>query len=172
MSDPNTVVRTRGLGPDAGFRARHPLNPNSELNFLPLSRMAGMQRCHLSMGRLPPGKESFAAHDHARQEEFIFILEGAGRLRLGNEEIDLGPGDFVGFPTDGTPHNLLNSGETEFVYLMGGEGTDIEVARFPDAGKLMVVTGDTIRLFDEDAAETFTMQEWIGRSTKPDVEAQ
>ena len=168
MADRQAVIRTRDLPADAGFRARHPLNPNSELNFIPLSRMTGMQRCHLSMGRLPPGKESFATHDHARQEEFIFILDGTGRLTLGKEEIDLGPGDFVGFPTDGTPHNLLNSGQTDLVYLMGGEGGDIEVARFPDAGKLMVMTGDTIRLFDEDAAETFTMQEWIARATQAD----
>ena len=172
MSDPNTVIRTRDLPPDAGFCARHPLNPKSEINFIPLSRQAGMQRCHLSMGRLAPGKESFATHAHARQEEFIFILEGTGRLILGDQNIDVGPGDFVGFPTDGTPHNLANSGNTELVCLMGGEATDIEVARFSDAGKIMVVTGDTVRLFDEDAAETLTMQEWIARATGPEKGGQ
>jgi uncharacterized cupin superfamily protein len=167
VTDRKTVIRTRDLPAEAGLRVRHPFNPNSELNFIPLSRMAGMRRCHLSMGRLPPGKEGFPAHDHARQEEFISILDGAGRLKLGEEEIDLGPGDYVGFPTDGTAHKLLNNGQKELVYLMGGEASDIEVCRFPDAGKLMVVTGDTVRLFDEVAAETFTLEEWIARTRRP-----
>ena len=35
------------------------LNPNSYLLRTGLSRLAGLQRAHVSLGRIPPGKDSF-----------------------------------------------------------------------------------------------------------------
>ena len=40
------------------------LNPNSHLLRTGLSRLAGLQRAHVSLGRIPPGKDSFAYHAH------------------------------------------------------------------------------------------------------------
>jgi len=165
MSDQSPVIRTREMGADAGLSVRHPFNPNAEINILPLSRMTGLKSCHLNLGRLPPGKESFAAHAHTVQEEFIFILEGTGRLIIGGDEFDVEAGDYVAFPPNGAPHNLSNSGDTELVYLMGGGGSEVDVIQFPDAKKLMVMTGETIRFFDQDMAETYTMDEWFARVT-------
>jgi uncharacterized cupin superfamily protein len=40
------------------------LNPNSHLRRTGLSRLAGLSRAHVSLGRIPPGKDSFAYHAH------------------------------------------------------------------------------------------------------------
>ena len=77
----------------------HPLNPNSEVHLRWLSRRAGMQRVHLTLARIPPGKESFIYHSDAAEEEFVYILSGRGRADVDDEVLEVGPGDFLGFPT-------------------------------------------------------------------------
>nr|QQZ50595.1 cupin domain-containing protein [Phenylobacterium glaciei] len=72
--------------------------------------------------RLPPGKESFIAHSHAVEEEFIFVLEGTGEVTLDGEAHAVGPGDFVGFPTDGVVHGFRNTGASDLLYLTAGNG--------------------------------------------------
>ena len=53
-----------------------------------------------------PGKRSGPYHFHHSEEEVFFVLSGRGRLRQGDaegeEEIEIGPGDFASFPA-GTP---------------------------------------------------------------------
>ena len=123
------------------IRIRHPLNPNSDVTIQRLAERTGMQRLPVSLARVPPGKESFTLHAHLATEEFLYILEGHGTAVIGDAEVAVGPGDFMGFPTDGTPHTPARTpGTTDLVYLMGGERTAVEVARFPAAGKLAVFT--------------------------------
>src|SRR2546430_7569724 len=50
------------------------LNPNSHLLRTGLSRLAGLKRAHVSLGRIPPGKDSFAYHSHMVEEEWVYIL--------------------------------------------------------------------------------------------------
>lgn len=129
------VVRTSQIAPETAFHFSHPLNPNSDMRLVPLSDQTGMQRMGVTLGRIPPGKEGFLPHSQVSQEEFIFILEGEGHLTIDGDVTVVGPGDFAGFPTDGAVHHLENKGSADLVYLMGGERTAAEVARFPTLGK-------------------------------------
>ena len=159
--DPKHLVRTAGLTRDDAVHIRHPFNSNSEVFLYRLGDRVGMQRAHLSLARVPPGRESFVLHSHGVQEEFLFILEGEGLAQIGDQHIHVGQGDYMGFPTDGTPHHLTNTGETDLVYLMGGERTSFEVSRFPTLGKIAVMTLDGMRFFDEDAADQRPFTEWL-----------
>jgi len=160
MADPKHLVRTRDLR-DADFTLiRHPLNPQSEIRMHRLGDRVGMQRAHLSLARVPPGRESFLPHAHGNQEEFVFILEGRGLAQLGDAEIEVGPGDYMGFPTDGTVHHLRNVGETDLVYLMGGERTEVEVSRFPSIGKVGLFQRGEVSFFDEGSAIVLPASAW------------
>lgn len=44
--------------------------------------------------RVPPGA-SLGLHVHARTEEIYFIIAGSGRMRLGEEVNEVGPGDLI-----------------------------------------------------------------------------
>jgi uncharacterized cupin superfamily protein len=114
---------------------------------------------------VPPGRESFLAHAHLLQEEFLFVLEGTGTARIGEAEVAVGPGDFMGFPTDGTPHTLRNTGTSDLVYLMGGERTPVEAVRFPTLGKvaLFSVAQGGARIFDEAGAERLSFTDWVAK---------
>ncbi len=111
------------------------LNPNSHLQRTGLSRLAGLQRAHVSLGRLAPGKDSFAYHAHMMEEEWLYILSGRAIADIDGKAHEVGPGDFMGFPTPGVAHLLRNPFDVELVYLMGGEAVPLDVLDYPTLGK-------------------------------------
>lgn len=162
-SPPKHVVHTRQLTDKDAIVIAHPLNPRSEVHVTGLSDRVGMARAHLSLARVPPGKESYIPHSHALQEEFVFILSGHGTALIGERKIAVGPGDYMGFPTDGTVHHLINDGTTDLVYLQGGERSAVEIAHFPTVGKVMVSNAGKLSLFDAGSSEARRVEEWIKR---------
>lgn len=159
--DPKNLVRTAKLTPESATRLGHPLNPNADVLVHRLGDRVGMKRAHLSIARLPPGRESFVPHSHTHQEEFLFILSGEGTALIGDARVAVGPGDYMGFPTDGTPHQLINSGVIDLVYLMGGERSDAEVVSFPTLGKTAFFSRGEVNLFDPNAAIRLSVKDWV-----------
>lgn len=160
---PRHLVRTSGLDPADAVRVRHPLNPDSEVSLQRLAERTGMSRVVVTLARVPPGKESFVPHAHLRDEEFLYVLEGTGTALIGDAEVPVGPGDFMGFPADGTVHHLRNTGAVDLVYLMGGERGPLEVTRFPTAGKLGVYTAEGVQLFDEADARRLGFADFVAK---------
>src|SRR3954470_19746147 len=101
------------------------LNPNSHLLRTGLSRLAGLKRAHVSLRRIPPGKDSFAYHAHMQEEGWVYILSGRGIAEIDGKGCEVGPGDFMGFPTPGIAHLLRNPYDIELLYLMGGEAVPL-----------------------------------------------
>ena len=147
MSDRPELVRAAAAAA-AMTTHSHPWNPNSELTGVQLGRQAGLVRTGVSLARIAPGKESFVYHSHEREEEWLYILSGTGTAEIDGEEHDVGPGDFMGFPTPSVAHHLRNTGAEPLVYLMGGESLDAEVATFPRLGKRMVRIGGKAEVYD------------------------
>ena len=56
------------------------------------------------------------AHLHPVAEELYLITHGIGRIRVGPEERDVGPGDCVVIPP-GVEHKLANTGDAELRLL-------------------------------------------------------
>lgn len=131
----------------------HPLNPDSHIIGTHMSRLAGLERTGVSLVRVPPGKESFAYHSHLREEEWIYVLSGRGVAEIDGEEHEVGPGDFMGFPTPSVAHHLRNPFDEDLRYLMGGESLDVEIAEFPKLNKRMIRTGGEVLVYPLDGAE-------------------
>lgn len=168
MAEPKHIVRTGGLDWSQTWRGRHPFNPASEMRLVSLGDAAGLQRVGVSLIRIPPGKESFIPHAHAVQEEFVFVLEGTGEVVLDGVAHPVGPGDFVGFPTDGVVHSLRCVGPGDLVYLTAGERSAVEVAEMPTIGKTTVFRNGRMSLFGEDGVTDLTLQEWMARTAVED----
>ncbi|MGH1352857.1 MAG: cupin domain-containing protein [Methyloligellaceae bacterium] len=165
MSDKKTaeqyVIRTRELNPDEATHIQHPLNPDSDVRMHPISAFAGMQRLHMHYVRVPAGKESYTPHAQTLQEEYVFIIEGNGTLDINGEQTPIGPGDYIGFPTDGAAHHILNTGTEDLVYLSAGERTDVEVVDLPTHNKIGVFTGRAVQFFDKDSAQSLSLKDFV-----------
>jgi uncharacterized cupin superfamily protein len=129
----------------------HPLNPSSLVRGISLSEQVGLKRLGIHLLRIAPGKESFIFHTHHAEEEFLYILSGRGIAEVGDESYEVGPGDFMGFPTPSVGHHLRNPFQEELVYISGGERREVEVADFPRVGKRLVRFGMQAAIYDLDA---------------------
>lgn len=142
---PSPLVRLADRGPEE--EGTHPLNPRALVRGVSLSQLAGLSRVGLNFLRIPPGHESFAYHSHQLEEEFLYVLSGRALVEIDGVEHELGPGDFVGFPTPSAAHQLKNPFAEELVYLSGGERAKAEIADFPREQKRMIRIGHDVTIF-------------------------
>ena len=133
----------------------HPLGTNSEVHGRMLSDACGMERIGVHLMRIPPGKENFVFHAHNVEEEFYFIVSGRGIAEIGDEEHEIGPGDFLGFGTPSLGHQLKNPFDEDLVYLVGGERRGVEVAEFPRLKKRIIRVGREAQVVDDSQLMPF-----------------
>ena len=119
---------------------RHPLNPNSVRHTKSLGDATGLTELGIHLVRLKPGRESTELHYHHRSEEFVYVLSGKGTARHGTEVVEIGAGDFLGFPAGGPAHVLTNPNEEDMVYLCGGTRLAADVCDYPDAQQRLFVS--------------------------------
>ncbi len=155
---PGLLLKADQIAAAPEVHFRHPLNPNSDIYLRPLAEVAGFERLGLSIGRVPPGRDSFVYHSHERDEEFLYILSGRGRIDIDGTVSDVGPGDFMGFPTPSVGHHLSNPFEEDLVYLMGGERSMGDIGHFPRHGKKALKIGTGFFFVDDDAIEPLDME--------------
>lgn len=107
-----------------------------------LGAAAGGAAIGCSHMELPPGKTSWPLHYHCANEEVIFVLEGSGRLRIGDAEVALRPGDYVALPPGpSAPHLVRNDGAVPLRYLALSTMIPVDIAVYPDSGKVGLFAG-------------------------------
>ena len=89
----------------------------------------GSENLSARLWRLP-SKSANTLHKHIRQEEFYFVLEGTGRMRVGDETLTVPPygGVLVG---PGQLRQVFNDTDTEVLWLVIGAPEELEF--LPDA---------------------------------------
>ena len=94
---------------------------------------AGLKNFGVNLTRLDPGAESSMRHWHAKQDEFIYVVEGEITLVTDAGRQRLGPGMAAGFPAgkaDG--HQLVNETKAPALYLEIGDRTPGDSATYSD----------------------------------------
>ena len=117
----------------------------------------GSNKLGFNVTEIAPGKRAFPCHSHATNEELFFILEGAGRIRIGTDLHDIKTGDFINLPPDpGRPHQIVNTGAVPLKFIAVSTMIIPEISVYPDSGKYGVFAGaptgkpmtpDTVRKF-------------------------
>jgi uncharacterized cupin superfamily protein len=128
--------------------ANHPWNAKSDITMNELARRTGLSRAIVKHAVIPPGKEGFVYHSHQCDEEWVYVLSGAGVAEIDGADYAIEPGDFIGFPAPSVAHHLRNEGSETLVLLMGGEAHEIEIADFPKLGKRKITWGDKMEVVD------------------------
>lgn len=107
-----------------------------------LGTAAGGERLGCSWYELPPGAKSFPYHWHCGNEEALYVLEGAGRLRLAGRELPLAAGDYVALRRGpGGAHQLRNDGAGPLRYLLFSTMAEPDISVYPDSGKVGLFAG-------------------------------
>jgi transcriptional regulator with XRE-family HTH domain len=100
--------------------------------FVPLTRNLGGLRAYKQV--LPPARDPGAHLDQRSHEgyEWLYVLSGRLRLRLGPNDIVLTPGEAAEFDTH-VPHGFGNAGPepVEFLSLFGPQGERLHVRARP-----------------------------------------
>jgi len=93
----------------------------------------GLTNFGVNLTRLKPNAISSLRHAHAKQDEFIYILQGKPTLNSNEGQMQLLPGMCIGFPagTDNA-HNLVNETEEDVFYLEVGDRTPGDEVVYPD----------------------------------------
>ena len=107
-----------------------------------VSDAAGGEAIGCSLYELPPGAKAWPYHYHEGNEEAIYVLDGAGTLRLDGDRYPLAAGDYVALPAgEASAHRVINDGDDPLCYLALSTMEDPDVTVYPDSGKLGVYTG-------------------------------
>jgi uncharacterized cupin superfamily protein len=107
-----------------------------------LSAAAGARMLGASIYELPPGTSAFPFHFHCANEELIYVLEGEGTLRIGDEKIALRPGSFAAMPPGRDhAHRLYNTSAGTLRYLCVSTMIEPEICVYPDSDKVGVMAG-------------------------------
>ena len=80
----------------------------SEIRELLAHRNSAIANQSLAEARIPSGGAT-TEHYHPVAEEIYFITHGTGRMRIGDEEREVGEGDAIAIPP-GARHKLWNTG--------------------------------------------------------------
>ena len=75
------------------------------------------ERLMLGLNCFEPGQVQ-KVHSHEGQDKFYFVLEGVGHFTVGDDMIEVGPGNTVWAAAD-VPHGVENRGDERLVVFMG-----------------------------------------------------
>ncbi|WP_290810621.1 cupin domain-containing protein [Halovivax sp.] len=107
-----------------------------------LGAAAGGDEIGCSLYELPAEKRSWPYHYHAGNEEALFVLEGAGTLRLDGDELALESGDYVALPAgERGAHRVVNDSPGALRYLLLSTMNEPDVTVYPDSEKVGVFAG-------------------------------
>ena len=99
----------------------------------PLGDLFGLSNFGVNLTHLLPGSGSALRHAHAKQDEFIYILQGHPVLITNAGETQLSPGMCAGFKAGtGNAHQLLNKSNEEVIYLELGDRSNGDSVVYPD----------------------------------------
>ncbi len=99
-----------------------------------LGNQLGLTHFGVNLTRIEPGAWSALRHWHARQDEFVYLLEGELVLVSDAGEQTLRAGMAAGFPA-GEPdgHHLINRSAAPALYLEVGDRSAGDEVHYPDA---------------------------------------
>ena len=87
----------------------------SEIRELLAHRNSCIRQQSLAEARLPVGGQT-TPHYHPRTEEIYYILAGQGRMRIGSESREVGPGDAIAI-APGAEHQITNIGSSTLKFI-------------------------------------------------------
>lgn len=105
--DPLGIAESNATSYPEQFRAMNSHRWNRRLG-----DHAGLKNFGVNLTRVEPGAQTSARHAHAKQDEFIWVIEGTVVLETNEGVQTLGPGMCAGFPPAAATRIASSTGRT------------------------------------------------------------
>lgn len=116
-----------------------------------LGDLFGLQNFGVNLTKLEPGAISALRHAHAKQDEFIYILQGCPTLYTDAGPTPLSPGMCAGFKAgSGDAHRLVNETAEDVQYLEIGDRSEGDQVVYPDDDLLAAFVDKSFRFVHKD----------------------
>ncbi|HZQ00495.1 MAG TPA: cupin domain-containing protein [Reyranella sp.] len=126
--DPKDVIESNFTTYPAAFKPANSQRWNRRLG-----DHVGLRNFGVNLTRIEPGAQSSARHTHARQDEFIWVVEGEVVLETNEGSQTLKPGMCAGFAAGcGNAHRFVNKSDRDVYLLVVGDRTLPEEVTYPD----------------------------------------
>ncbi len=135
MSDAPYHLSAKAIAAMDGLAKTHFLNENAKRINKSLGDATGLTDLGIHLIEVEPGHETTEFHVHYYEEEAVYVLSGTATAEIGDEEIAIGPGDFIGYRKGGLAHTIRNTGRETLRCLVIGQRLAQDVADYPRRGK-------------------------------------
>jgi uncharacterized cupin superfamily protein len=126
--DPLRVAESNATSYPAKFKALNSRRWNRRLG-----DHVGLTNFGVNLTRVEPGAQTSARHAHAKQDEFIWVLEGEVVLETNDGAQTLNAGMCAGFPAGcGDAHRFVNRTDKDVLLLIVGDRTPFDEITYPD----------------------------------------
>lgn len=135
MSDTPYHLSAEAIAAMDGLAKTHFLNENAKRINKSLGDATGLTNLGIHLIEVEPGHVTTEFHVHYFEEEAVYVLSGTATAEIGDEEVAIGPGDFIGYRKGGLAHAIRNTGAETFACLVIGQRLQQDVADYPRLGK-------------------------------------
>ncbi len=105
----------------------------SKLKTILIGDAIGSEKLYINMDYVKPGAESVKYHSHSKQEEFFFIINGKGILRIDGREKPIVSGDVISIPSGkNIAHQFINNSSEILQILDVGTREKDDIITYPD----------------------------------------
>ena len=107
-----------------------------------LSSVPRGEKLGCSLYEVSPGRRAWPYHYHLANEEAIYVLHGAGTLRIGEREVTVSRGNYVALPAgESGAHQIINTSNETLCYLCFSTMVEPDVMVYPDSDKIGLFAG-------------------------------
>jgi uncharacterized cupin superfamily protein len=129
------VIKKEEIEAMKGLQKQHFLNENARRSNKSLGDLTGINGFGFHIIDVPEGCESTEYHVHYHEDECTYVLSGNGAVIIGEETIQIGAGDFIGYRAGGLPHTMKNTGDVVLRCIVVGQRLDHDVGDYPNKAK-------------------------------------
>ena len=140
-SDETYLVRAEDIAAMEGLKKTHFLNENAVRLNKSLGDLTGLTGLGFHIIEVEPGAETTEYHVHHFEDECIYVLDGRATATIGDEDHQIGPGDFIGYRKGGLAHTIVNTGDELLRMIVVGQRLAHDVGDYTRKAKRIYRNG-------------------------------
>src|SRR6218665_2111595 len=134
MSDERYLIKKSEIEAMEGLAKTHFLNSNAKRTNKSLGDVTGLTGIGFHIIEVEPGRETTEHHVHHHEDECVYVLDGEGTAMIGDDEVSVEAGDFLGYRKGGKAHSIKNTGPRTLRCIVVGERLSHDVGDYPRLG--------------------------------------